>query len=72
MQISAQTLLASQQAAQIQAKPAPAPRFSAALDKSEGFAALPLKQVAPAQEASAAPPASTGPARLGAMLDIKV
>jgi hypothetical protein len=72
MQISAQTLLASQQAAQIQAKPAPTPGFSAALEKSEGFAPLPLKQVGPAQEASAAPPASTGPARLGAMLDIKI
>jgi hypothetical protein len=69
MQISAQTLLASQQAAQIQAKPAPTPGFSAALEKTEGFAPLPLKQVAPTQDASAA---STGPARLGAMLDIKV
>ena len=72
MQISAQTLLASQQAAQIQAKPAPVPGFSATLEKSEGFAPLPLKQVAPAQESTAASPALTGPARLGAMLDIKV
>ena len=47
MQISAQTLLASQQAAQIQAKPAPVPGFSTTLEKSEGFAPLPLKQAAP-------------------------
>ena len=72
MQISAQTLLASQQAAQIQAKSAPVPGFSATLEKSEGFAPLPLKQVAPAQESTAAPPASTGPARLGSLIDIKI
>jgi hypothetical protein len=73
MQISAQTLLASQQTAQIQSGPAPAPAFAAALEKHEGFSALPLKRIAPVQDAPAAPPASpTGFARLGAMIDIKV
>jgi hypothetical protein len=72
MQISAQTLLASQQTAQIQSKPVPAPGFAAALEKPEGFAPLLLKQTAPAQDASAAPPRPTGPARLGALIDIKV
>ena len=71
MQISAQTLLASQQTAQIQ--PRPAPGFAAALDKNEGFAALPLKQIAPAQDAPAAPPPSPkGYARPGARIDIKI
>jgi hypothetical protein len=73
MQISAQTLLASQQTAPIQPRSAPAPGFAAALEKNEGFSALPLKQIAPAPDAPAAPP--TGPkglARLGAMIDIKI
>jgi hypothetical protein len=74
MQISAQTLLASQQAAQIQpARPTPAPGFAAALDKTEGFAPLPLKQVAPAQ--NTANPAPSGPAstaRPGSLIDIKI
>jgi hypothetical protein len=72
MQISAQTLLASQQTAQIQPRPAPAPGFVSALEKSEAFAPLPLKQAAPAQASSPAPPNPTGPARLGAMIDIRV
>jgi hypothetical protein len=72
MQISAQTLLASQQTAQIQPRPAPAPGFVSALEKPEGFSPLPLKQAAPAQASSAAPPRPTGPARLGTMIDIKV
>jgi hypothetical protein len=74
MQISAQTLLASQQAAQIQpARPAPAPAFAAALDKTEGFAPLPLKQTAPVRStANSAPSGSTASARLGSLIDIKV
>ena len=73
MQISAQTLLASQQAAQIQAKPAPAPGFSAALDKSEGFAPLPLKQAASVQQGPAAQPqAPAGITRPGSLVDIKI
>lgn len=69
MQISAQTLLASQQqAAAIQ--PRPAPGFSAALEKAGGFEPLPLKQTAPAQEPVSARPSA--PARLGAMIDIRV
>lgn len=75
MQISAQTLLASQQAfASQQAgaiQPRPAPGFSAALEKTEGFAPLPLKQ-APVPETQAAQPASMPFARPGAMIDIKV
>ena len=66
MQISAQTLLASQQAAAVQ--PRPAPGFSAALEK--GFEPLPLKQAAPPQETAPAQPSS--PARLGGLIDIKV
>ena len=74
MQISAQTLLASQQTAQIQpARPAPAPGFAAALGKTEGFAPLPLKQTAPAQNsANPAPAAPTASARPGSLIDIKV
>lgn len=69
MQISAQTLLASQQqSAAVQ--PRPAPGFSAALEASGGFEPLPLKQTAPLQEAAPAQP--TSPARLGGMIDIKV
>jgi len=70
MQISAQTLLASQQAATVQ--PRPAPGFSAALEKAGGFQPLPLKQTAPAQEPVPAQPISGAPARLGGMIDIKV
>ena len=73
MQISAQTLLASQQTAPIQPRPTPAPGFALVLEKPDGFAPLPLKQVAPARDSSAAaPPRPTGPTRLGATIDIKV
>jgi len=71
MQISAQTLLASQQQAAV-LQPRPAPGFSAALEKAGGFEPLPLKQTAPAQEPVPAQAAPGGPARLGAMIDIKV
>ena len=70
MQINAATLLASQQMSQVQAKPAPG--FTAALEKTEVFQPLPLKQTAPTDESAASPPAPKGPARLGAMVDIKV
>ena len=81
MQISAQTLLASQQIFASQqmgtVQPRPAPGFSAALEKAGlekagEFAPLPLKQTAPAQEPATAQPSSNGPARLGSMIDIKV
>jgi hypothetical protein len=69
MQISAQTLLASQQqAAAIQ--PRPVPGFSAALEASGGFEPLPLKQAAPLPDPAPTQPAA--PARLGAMIDIRV
>jgi hypothetical protein len=70
MQINAATLLASQQTTQAQAKPAPG--FAATLEKTEGFAPLPLKQMAHTDERPAAAPPPSGPARLGATLDIKV
>jgi hypothetical protein len=70
MQINAATLLASQQMSQIQAKPAPG--FAAALDKTDGFQPLPLKQTAHTDESVATPQTPAGPARLGAMIDIKV
>jgi len=67
MQISAQTLLASQQAAAMQ--PRTAPGFSAALEKVEAFAPLPLKQTAaPAPQAAPSGPVS----RPGARLDITI
>ena len=76
MQISAQTLLASQQAfisqqaGGVQLRPAPG--FAAALEKAGGFEPLPLKQTAPVQEPVPAQPAPGTPARLGGMIDIKV
>jgi hypothetical protein len=70
MQINAATLLASQQMSQVQAKPAPG--FTAALEKSESFQPLPLKQTAHTDESAHSPAGPTGPARLGAMIDIKV
>ena len=71
MHISAQTLLASQQTAPLQ--PRPAPGFSAALEKTEGFAPLPLKQTAPAPDSTPArPPSPAGPARLGSVIDMKI
>lgn len=76
MQISAQTLLASQQSFASQqaggVQPRPAPGFSAALEKAGGFEPLPLKQAAPAQEPAPARPMAGAPARLGGMIDIKV
>ena len=71
MQINAATLLASQQLTPAQAKPAPG--FAAALEKSESFAPLPLKQMAPTDEsAPTAPRAPAAAARLGSTLDIKI
>ena len=70
MQINAATLLASQQMNQAQAKPAPG--FAAVLEKSDGFAPLPLKQMARMDESPAVPPTPAGQARPGAMLDIKI
>ncbi len=76
MQISTSTLLASQQAAvqhasQPQAKPAAA--FAAALEKSEGFQPLPLKQAAaPQGPADAFSPPAKGSQKLGSTIDIKV
>jgi hypothetical protein len=73
MQISAQTLLASQQTAQLQAPARAAPGFSAALEKSEGFAPLPLKQAAPAQHGPAAQPQAPARAtRPGSLVDIRI
>ncbi len=73
MQISAQNLLASQQAAQVQPSVRPAASFAAALEKTKGFAPLPLKQVAPAQDIpDPAPVRAKAPVRLGSTLDIKI
>jgi hypothetical protein len=74
MQISAQILLASQQAfaSQGAVQPRPAPGFSAVLEKAGGFEPLPLKQAAPPPEPVPAQPAPGAPARLGSMIDIKV
>jgi hypothetical protein len=72
MQISTSTLLASQQAAQIQAKPAPG--FTQALEKASGFQPLPLKQAVPAEDAprSVLQPQPKGPQKLGSTIDIRV
>jgi hypothetical protein len=75
MQISTQTLLASQQAAHFQAKisSGPAPGFVPMLQNGEGFVPLPLKQAAPAQDGPAAhPPVPKGAMRPGAVIDLKV
>jgi hypothetical protein len=74
MHISAQTLLASQQTAPLQPRPAPAPGFSAALEKTESFAPLPLKQAAPMPEAIklAQVLSPAGSARPGSLIDIKI
>ena len=75
MQVNA-TLLAAQEAAraaraQFQAAHfTPAPGFAAALEK-EGFAPLPLKNLAAPQPSQAAPDAAPG-ARPGSQLDITV
>lgn len=80
MQVNA-TLIAAQQAAReaqvrFQAAHTPSPGFAAALEKAaqpDGFAPLPLKQVA--GSASPAPQAAAGTqagARMGTLLDITV
>jgi hypothetical protein len=72
MQISAHNLLASQQVASVQPKPAPG--FAAALEKSASFQPLTLKQTAAPQEAlTVTPPAApTASQRPGSTVDIKV
>ncbi|MBN9555472.1 MAG: hypothetical protein J0H61_12515 [Alphaproteobacteria bacterium] len=72
MQISAQTLLASQQPPLAKAPPGPATAFAATLEKSDGFAPLPLRQVAAAPEAPVAAKAPGPIARPGAMIDIRI
>jgi hypothetical protein len=80
MQVSA-TLIAAQQAAReaqsrfqathvAAANKAPA-GFSAALEKTENFSPLPLKQTAPAPQ-PAPPAAAPQTTRPGALLDIRV
>ena len=70
MQITASTLLASQQVSQVQAKPVPG--FRAALDKSEAVSTLPLRQTTPTDERPAAMPVPPGAARPGGVIDLKV
>lgn len=76
MQISASTLLASQQVGQVQAKPVAPPTvsFTQALEKTPAFQPLELKQTAPAQDIATGPlrSAPKGPQRLGSTIDIKV
>jgi hypothetical protein len=76
MQVSA-TLIAAQQAARearvrLQVPQAPQQaNFAAALEKTAGFSALPLRQtVAPAATAPAAQPSA--PARMGMHVDITI
>ena len=78
MQVSA-TLIAAQQAAreararlQVPQPPQAKPNFAAALGKSEGFSALPLKQTAPAASSAVLQPQTAAPARMGTKLDITV
>ena len=82
MQVSA-TLIAAQQAAreararihgQLQAPQLPQanPNFAAALEKSEGFSALPLKQTVPAASSAVLQPQTAAPARMGQHIDITV
>ena len=77
MQISASTLLASQQASQqigqVHAKPAAG--FTRAGEKaSSGFQPLPLKQAATVETPSPnfLAPAAKGPQKLGSTIDIKI
>jgi len=73
MQISASTLLASQQAAPVHAKPAAG--FTQALEKASGFQPLPLKQAAPQIEDPAPnfpQPAPKSSQKPGSTIDIKV
>ena len=77
MQVSA-TLIAAQQAAReararLAMPQTPAqPQFAAALEKTQGFAPLPLKQTAAASSAQAQPAQAPAPARMGQHLDITV
>jgi hypothetical protein len=72
MQISPQSLLASQQLGQAQAKSATG--FTAALEKERGFAPLPLEQTAPLPEVRPEPQSLNlqGAAPPGSRIDIKV
>jgi hypothetical protein len=79
MQVSA-TLIAAQQAAREartrlqmpQVQEASKPNFAAALEKTTGFSALPLKQTAPQPATSPATQAQTAPARMGMHVDITI
>ncbi|HVW73460.1 MAG TPA: hypothetical protein VHC39_07460 [Rhizomicrobium sp.] len=78
MQVSA-TLIAAQQAAReararlAMPQQTQQPQFAATLEKTQGFSALPLKQVTAAQPAAAAQPLqAAAPARMGQHLDITV
>ncbi len=81
MQVSA-TLIAAQAAAREaraklampqQAQQAQQPAFAAALEKTEGFSPLPLKQVASAASALTPQPAQgSAPTRMGQHIDITV
>jgi len=72
MQISASTLLTSQQASPIQAKPAAG--FTQALEKASGFQPLPLKEATPSEIAPSniPSPAPNKAQKLGATIDLKV
>jgi len=73
MQISAQTLLASQQPQPTRAPQNPAPAFVAAMEKSEGFQPLALKQAAPKPDNPVATmPQPAAPSRPGALIDIRI
>ena len=79
MQVSA-TLIAAQQAARearsrlAMPQQAEQPRFAAALEKTEGFSPLPLKQraVSAATALDPQPAKSAAPARMGQHIDITV
>ena len=78
MQVSA-TLIAAQQAAREararmqMPQAAQQPQFAAALEKTEGFSPLPLKQTASAASALAPQPTQgAAPARMGMHIDITV
>jgi hypothetical protein len=78
MQVSA-TLIAAQQAAreararlQVPQSPQVKPNFAAALEKNEGFSALPLKQTVPAASSAVLQPQTAAPARMGQHIDITV
>jgi hypothetical protein len=70
MQMSAATLLASQQVAQVHAKPAAG--FTQALEKASGFQPLSLKQTAPAQDAPSNFMQPSKSQKLGSTIDIKI